>query len=154
MDPWSWVDYSRHIREASMEMEGLPEVNPPSGRVPGQSLLTTQILKRRQRQNREGIGKKGSAPRVFGVRVIYRRRGHPGGHQGVQAPPGRSPTLGRATRAPGPLVAPLGSPIDYSGSFRSADFLYIFPGIFLAFYVIGKPEIKRQQKTETGTGVH
>src|SRR4051812_40200565 len=31
MDPWSKVDYSRHIREASMVMEKLPEVNPPSG---------------------------------------------------------------------------------------------------------------------------
>src|SRR3954466_3992790 len=35
MDPWSKVDYSQHIREASMEMEGLSEVIPPSSRVPG-----------------------------------------------------------------------------------------------------------------------
>ena len=40
MDPWSKVDYSRVIREASMAMEKLPEVDPPSGRVPGQGLLT------------------------------------------------------------------------------------------------------------------
>ena len=33
MDPWSKVDYSWHIREASMAMEKLPEVNPPSGMV-------------------------------------------------------------------------------------------------------------------------
>ena len=46
MDPWSKVDYSRHIREEYMEMEGLPEVNPPSGRVPGQGLLAALTLKR------------------------------------------------------------------------------------------------------------
>src|SRR3954463_5617770 len=45
MDPWSKGGYSRHIQEASMEMEGLPEVNPPSGRVPGQRLLEALILK-------------------------------------------------------------------------------------------------------------
>src|SRR4051812_29766486 len=35
MDPWSKADYSWHIREASMAMEGLPEVVPPSSRVRG-----------------------------------------------------------------------------------------------------------------------
>ena len=37
MDPWSKVDYSRHIWEVSMEMEELPKVVPPSGRVPAAS---------------------------------------------------------------------------------------------------------------------
>src|SRR3954466_4452216 len=46
-DPWSKGDYSRHIREASMAMDGLPEGVPPSGRVPGQLLLAAPILKRR-----------------------------------------------------------------------------------------------------------
>src|SRR4051812_9445389 len=73
MDPWSKVDYSRLIREASMAMEKLLEVNPPSGRVPGQGLLAAPILKRRRR-NREGIMKKASSPRVFGERTKYRRR--------------------------------------------------------------------------------
>ena len=73
MDPWSKVDYSRHIREASMEMEaGLPEVIPPSGKVPGQGLLAALILKWWRQQNIEGITKKGSAPRVFGARTKYR----------------------------------------------------------------------------------
>ena len=58
MDPWSKVDYSQHIQEASMEMEGLLEVIPPSGRVPGQRLLAAPILKRRQRRNSEEIGKR------------------------------------------------------------------------------------------------
>src|SRR4051812_9213337 len=51
-----------------------------------------------QRRDRE----KGSAPRVFGARGKYRRRVAARGHQGVQAPPGRGPTLVRATRALGP----------------------------------------------------
>src|SRR4051812_5347604 len=103
MDPCSKVDYSWHIREASMAMEKLPEVDPPSGRVLGQGLLAAPILKRRRRRNREGFWQKGSAPRVFGAGGKYRQ----GGHQGVQVPPGRDLGWGRATRAPAPLVGPL-----------------------------------------------
>src|SRR3954464_10238949 len=114
MDPWSKVDYSRHVWEASMVMEKLPEVNPPSGRVSGQRLLAAPILKRRRRRNKEGIRKKGSAPRVFGARGKYRRRGHPGDHQKSQAPPGRDLGWGRATRAPGALVGPLWPALDDS----------------------------------------
>ena len=58
MDPWSKVDYSWHIREASMEMEGLPELNPPSDRVLGKNHLAAPILKWRQRPYREEIRKK------------------------------------------------------------------------------------------------
>ena len=60
MDPWSKVDYSRHIREASMAMEGLLEVVPPSDRVLGQRLLAAPILKQWWRRYREEIGKKTS----------------------------------------------------------------------------------------------
>ena len=55
MDPWSKGDYSRQIREVSMAMEGLPEVVPPFGRVPGQLLLAAPILKRRRRPYREAL---------------------------------------------------------------------------------------------------
>src|SRR4051812_36328863 len=75
MDPWSKVDYSRLIREASMAMEKLPKVDPPFGRVPGQGLLVAPILKQRRRRNREGISKKASSPRVFRAKEIYRQRG-------------------------------------------------------------------------------
>src|SRR3954467_4727767 len=75
MDPWSKVDYSRHIRDASMEMEGIPEVNPPSGRVPGQRLLAALILKRQRRRNKEEIRKKGSLPRVSAKGAKSRRKG-------------------------------------------------------------------------------
>src|SRR3954465_7921324 len=99
MDPWSKGDYSRHIREASMEMEGLPEVVPPSGGVSGQRLLVAPILKRRRRY-REEIGKKTSILGISSARGKYRRRGQPGGPPGSQAPPWHALGLGRATRAP------------------------------------------------------
>src|SRR3954466_13738518 len=75
MDPWSKVDYSRIIREASMMEEKLPEVNPPSGRVPGRGLMALPILEARQLWNRGEIAKKGSVLRSFTSRRIYRRRG-------------------------------------------------------------------------------
>src|SRR4051812_37243628 len=98
MDPWVKVDYSRHIREASMGLDGLPGVVPPSGRVPGQLLLAAPILKRRRRYREET------------AREIYRRRGAfrgstrdrggtlacptPGPrHQGAWSPGGSPPSL-------------------------------------------------------------
>src|SRR4051812_20738612 len=87
MDPWSKVDYSRLIREASMVVEKLLEVNPPSGRVPGRGLLTLPILEVRQRRNRGEIVKKGYVLEGYGGRGKYRQRGASGGHQGVQTTP-------------------------------------------------------------------
>src|SRR3954466_15764944 len=74
-DPWSKGDYSRHIREASMAMDGLPEGVSPSGRVPEHLLQAAPILKRRQRRNREVLTKKGSVLGVSTPRGKYRRRG-------------------------------------------------------------------------------
>src|ERR1043165_5360009 len=74
MDPWSNGENSRHIREASMAMEGLPEVVPPSGRVSGQLLLTAPILKRRRR-DKEEIGERTSLLGVSSSGAIYRQRG-------------------------------------------------------------------------------
>src|SRR3954465_8601181 len=79
MDPWSKMDYSRHIREASMGVDGLLEVVPPSGRVPGQLLLEAPILKRRRRRYREEMGKRASILGVSSARAKYRRRGEPRG---------------------------------------------------------------------------
>src|SRR3954467_1107050 len=75
MDPWSKGDYSRHIREASMAMDGLPEGVSPSGRVPEQLLKAAPILKRRRRRYREVFAKKGSVLGVSTPRGKYRRRG-------------------------------------------------------------------------------
>src|SRR3954467_13375446 len=107
MDPWSKVDYSLFIREASMVVEKLPEVVPPSGRVPGRGLLVLPILEARRRRNRGEIAKKGSRHGGFTSRRIYVQRGQPGGATRVQAAPWCGPTLGCAGRAPGPLVGPL-----------------------------------------------
>src|SRR3954466_4028166 len=76
------------------------------------------------------------------------------GSWGAQAPPRRGQGGGGPPQGAwgpgGPPPALLRGP----GSFRNADFLYIFSGIFLAVFVMGKPEIQKPQKTETSTGVH
>ena len=114
-----------------MEMKELPEVNPPSGRVPGQGLLAAPILKSRRRRNRGEIAKKGSALDGFGRRGKYMPKGGQGVDPGVQVPPCAAP-LWRATRATAPLVVPLRSHFGDSGRFLHADFLYIFPRIYWA----------------------
>src|SRR3954466_11317014 len=108
MDPWSKVDYSRHIREASMAMEGLPEGVSPSGRVPEQLLQAAPILKRRRRRYREEFAKKGSVLGVSTPRAKYRRRGRRGDPPGSQEASWRGLGWGRARDPPGLLVvAPL-----------------------------------------------
>src|SRR3954463_6658170 len=82
MDPWSKGDYSRHIREASMAMEGLQEVVPPSGRVPGQLLMAAPILKRRRRRYREEFGNNRSVLGVSSAGAKYRPKGAPRGATG------------------------------------------------------------------------
>src|SRR4051812_6990422 len=90
-----------------MVVEKLPEVNPPSGRVPGQVLLEAQILESQRRRNREEFAKKGYVLEGFGKRCKYRPKG---GQGGVPRGPGghlpRAPYC-RATSVPGALVAPL-----------------------------------------------
>src|SRR3954463_4379400 len=131
MDPWSKGDYSLHIREASMAMDGLSEGVSPSGRVPEQLLQAAPILKRRRRQNREVLAKKGS---VFGVstpRCKYRRRGHRGDPRGSQEGPWRDLGLGRASSPPGCLVvAPLPFLMTPEGSVTLI--FYIFSRNFLS----------------------
>src|SRR4051812_19344486 len=75
MDPWSKVDYSRIIREASMVEEKLPEVNPPSGRVPGRGVLALSILEARRQRYRGEIAKKGSLFGRIPSQRINRRSG-------------------------------------------------------------------------------
>src|ERR1041385_6904700 len=117
MDPWSKVDYSRFIREASIVVEKLPEVNPPSGRVLARGLLVLPILEARRRRNRGKIAKKGSVLGGFGMRDIYGRGGEARGATAVQVASRRGPTLGRAPWPPGHQVGP-------------PDFLYISPDFF------------------------
>ena len=113
-----------------MGVDGLPEVVPPSGRVPGQLLLAAPILKRQRRRYREKFANKRSILGVSSAGAKYRPRGHrggpPGTHEGTRCalPPSH------ATRAPRPLVVALWS--YFGDSVRDADFLYIFSGIFWA----------------------
>src|SRR4051812_8362281 len=110
MDPWSKVDYSRHIWEAPMEMEGLPEVNPPSGRMPGQLLLATPILKRRRWRNKEEIGKRGSGVEGFRTGDKYRRKGAAkGATRGPGAPWARPHPWPRQQGAWAPGGSPMAS---------------------------------------------
>src|SRR3954469_19885729 len=78
MDPWSKVDNSWHICDASMAMEGLPEVVPPSGRVPRQLLLVAPILKRRHRY-REEFANNILILGISSVGAKYRPKGAPRG---------------------------------------------------------------------------
>ena len=136
-----------------MAVERLPVVILPSGRVPGRVLLVLPILEARQRRNRDEIAKEGSVLEGFGTRVKYMPKGGISG--GLGGPGGQLARPGGARRqgawSPGGPPPALLRPC---GSFRNADFLYNFSGIFLAVYVTGKTEIQKQQKTETGTGVH
>ena len=137
-----------------MVVEKLPVVILPSGRVPGRVLLVLPILEARRRRNRDEIAKKGSVLEGFGTRVKYMPKGAISG--GLGGPGGHLARPGGGPRRPG-AWSPGGPPpavLRQGGSFRNADFLYNFSGIFLAVYVMGKPEIQKQQKTETGTGVH
>ena len=73
-----------------MRVDGLPEVVPPSGRVPGQLLLAALILKQRRRRYREDMGKRASILEVSSARAKYRRRGHRGGPPGIKKSPWRA----------------------------------------------------------------
>jgi len=112
-----------------MVVEKLPVVILPSGRVPGRVLLVLPILEARRRRNRDEIAKKGSVLEGFSMRAKYMPKGvTKGGEGGPGAPSPGAARRGAAWAAPGSPLAPLPA----RGSFWSADFLYIFPGIFLA----------------------
>src|ERR1044071_8202730 len=119
MDPWSKGDYSRHIREASMAMDGLPEGVSPFGRVLEQLLQAAPILKRRRRRNREVFAKTGSVLGGSTPRGKYRRRGRRGDPPGSQEASWRGPGWGHARDPPGLLVvAPLPLLVTPEGSSR------------------------------------
>src|SRR3954467_13843739 len=106
MDPRSKLDYSRFMREASMVVEKLPEVVPPSGRVLGRGLLVLPILEARRRRNRGEIAKKGSRLGGFTSRGINRRSGAARGGTGAPGVPWRGQGWGRALCPPGPPWPP------------------------------------------------
>ena len=130
MDPWSKGDYSQLIREASMVVERLPMVILPSGRVPGRVLLVLPILEARRRRNRDEIAKRVPSSRVSGRSVNIYQRGAPAEAQGAQAVSRRGQGGGRATRAPGALVAPLRLSFGCVEPSGTLIFYIIFPEFF------------------------
>ena len=143
MEPWSNGDYSRHIREASIAMYGLPKGVPPFGRVPGQLLLAAPILKRRWRRYREENGNSRSILGVSSAGTKYRPKGAPRGPTGQ---PRGCPARPRVGRRQGPFWSPCGGPPLLLWCFRrlpDADFLYNFSRIFGALLMAGKPEIQK-----------
>src|SRR4051812_29975062 len=103
-----------------MVEERLPEVNPPSVRVPGRGLLALPILVARRQRNRGEIAKRVLSSEVSCHGEYIGEGGSQGGPPGVQAAPWSGPTLGRARRALGTLVGPLWPLLGVSGSFRYA----------------------------------
>src|SRR3954467_6750030 len=115
-------DYSRHIREASMAMDGLPEGVSPSGRVPEQLLQVAPILKRWRRRYRGEFSKMRSVLRVSTPRAKYRRRG---ASRGPTRQSGGCPARPRVgPRHQPPWLSGGGPPsfLDDSGRFCHADF--------------------------------
>ncbi|KAE8782652.1 hypothetical protein D1007_43918 [Hordeum vulgare] len=113
MDSWSREDYSRHVREASMVVEKLPEVNPPSGRVPGRGLLTLPISEALRRRNGGEIHDSGYIFRVFRPRDKYRPKE---GATGWTSRPGvLVARLGAGPRQVAAWVRP-GSPLAHLGA--------------------------------------
>src|ERR1041385_635049 len=88
-----------------MVVEKLPEVVPPSGRVPGRGLLVLSILEAWRRRNRGEIAKKGSVPEGFSSRGINRQRGAARGGPGAPGTPLARPR-GWPPGAPWPPSAP------------------------------------------------
>src|ERR1041385_8913192 len=126
-DPWSKGDYSRHIREASMAMDGLPEGVAPLVRVPGQLLQAPPILKWRRRRYKGEFARKRSILWVSTPRAKYRRRGCRGDPQGSQEAPWRGLGWGRARDPSGvPVVGPLPALVIPQAS-GSLIFYLIFP---------------------------
>src|SRR3954468_565037 len=122
-DPWSKENYSRDIREASMVERRLPEVGPPSGRVPRRGLLVLPISEARRRRNRGEIAKKGSVLEGFPRQRIYRRRGAArGATRGPGAPLARPAPRARH-QGPWTLAVALWPHSGPSGRFFCADFL-------------------------------
>ena len=126
----------------------------PSRQGAGTGILVPRSLMAMAAEIGIASGEKGSGIRVSSTGVKYMPKGRiSGGLGGPGAPPARpggGPRHQGAWSPGGPPPALLRGP----GSFLNADFLYNFSRIFLAVLVMGKPEIQKQQKTETGTGVH
>ena len=151
MDPWSKGDYSRHIREASMAMEGLPEVVPPSGTVLGQLLLAAPILKWRRRRYRKEFGNNRSILGVSSAGAKYRPKGAPSG--ATRQPGGQA---ARPRGGPGTLLGPWWWPschvLVIPEAYGTLIFYIIFPGFIGYFNYWKNLKYKNSRKQELALG--
>src|SRR4051812_18987645 len=109
-----------------MVVEKLPEVVPPSGRVPGRGLLVLPILEARRR-NRGEIAKKRSRYGVFSSRGINWRRGAArGATKGPGGPLARPHPRAHREGAWGPGGSPLPPSVIPEASY-TLIFYWIFP---------------------------
>src|SRR3954466_1743431 len=124
-------DYSLHIREASMAMDGLPEGVSPSGRVPEQLLQAASILTRRRRKDGEGFGRKGCFVKGFRKGGKIKRKGGGGErtHRAARRPPGAA----QGGAAPGPLLVAWWWPPFHTLVIPEGSVTLIFYIIFLDF---------------------
>ena len=79
MDSWSKEDYARHVREASMAVEKLLEVNHPSDSVLGRGLVPLPISKALRRRNDGKIRDSRKSARVSSRDCKYRPKEGTGG---------------------------------------------------------------------------
>ena len=135
-------------------MEMNPGALPRPGRMPAQEFWSPETWWRWRRRSELLLEKRVLASGFSRREKYICEGGPPEAKQGPQAPPWRGQGWGRARWPPGPPLAPLWPIFGSSRSFLYADFSYIFPGIFGALLIWGKPEIEKQQKTGTVTVVH
>src|SRR3954469_15979933 len=133
MDPWSKGDYSRIVREASMVVEKVLVVILPSGRVPGEFSWRSRSWKRGGGGTEMRSRKRVPLSRVLGRVLNIGQRVTSEGTWGAQAPPRRGQEGGRATRAPGALVASLRLSFGVLEGSGTLIFHIFFPEFFWQF---------------------
>ena len=113
-----------------MVVEKLPVVILHSGRVPGRVLLVLPILEAAAAAEQRWDHEKSSSSEGFGGRFKYMPKGSNGEASGGPGAPPARPGGGRATTAPGALVAPLRPYFDRVEASGTLIFYIIFPGFF------------------------
>ena len=101
-----------------MVVEKLPEVVPPSGRVPGSAAAAEQ-----RRDDEKGFPSRG----FHVTRIIWAKGGSQGDHQGSRRPLERPHPRARREGAWGPGGSPLGPPSVIPEASEALIFYWIFP---------------------------
>ena len=105
----------------------------PSRQGAGTGILVPRSLMAMAAEIGIASGEKGSGIRVSATGVKYMPKGGISGGQGGPGAPRRGQEGGRATRAPGALVAPLRPYFGCREASGTLIFYIIFPGFFWQF---------------------